>query len=243
MPLVQFRGPAMQVPAQVFPTLPQSMSVSPSFLTPSEHVAGAHFDSAQTSDWQSLARTQPSPSGHAAQSPPQSMSVSPLPVLDRVRAVGREHRAACATAAPATAPALPPALQSSAPVEPATRTWEELARELEWLAARRDLAARSSRASGERRGVSMGVGARAPSGERYGGATDGESGREQEAGRVAASSISRPAFAAGCHRGVNDSVEASDGTVGADGGEELVEVERLRQHGRAIDADPRCPCR
>ncbi|MFC5490877.1 hypothetical protein [Dokdonella soli] len=56
---------------------PQSISVSPPFLTPSKHVGAAQVPAVQTWLWQSLPTLQPLPMAHAAQvGPPQSTSVS-----------------------------------------------------------------------------------------------------------------------------------------------------------------------
>src|SRR5260370_30746441 len=62
---------------------PQSLSVSPPFLTPSVQLGGRAAGLQVTSQmplWQSPFTRQPSPSGHWGQPPPQSLSVS-LPFL------------------------------------------------------------------------------------------------------------------------------------------------------------------
>jgi hypothetical protein len=55
---------------------PQSVSVSPSFFTPSLHVA-AHVFATQRPPLQSAFFEQPFPGAHAAHWPPQSTSLSP----------------------------------------------------------------------------------------------------------------------------------------------------------------------
>jgi len=67
-------APSPQAP-QLGP--PQSTSLSPPFLTPSEHVGAWQTPLTHTPLWPSPPLEQPPPVPHAAHGPPQSMPVSP----------------------------------------------------------------------------------------------------------------------------------------------------------------------